>query len=429
LEKEFKLPELGEGIEAGDLIQVMVSDGDMISAEQPVIEIETDKAVLEVPCPFGGKVTKVHVVNGDRIAVGATILTVDTEVSAEEAAAGEPEVEEQAAPVASTAPVEPAGTASKPKSAKSSARAILPDEPIPAGPKTRRFARELGVDLRAVSAAYPGVRLTEEQVKEFVRGRSSSVGAGVAAGASEQLPELPDFEQWGPVERVPFTSLQRKVADHLSTGWHLAPHVTQIDHADITELDRLRKRYRETHKAEGVKLTVTAFVLKALAVVFKEYPQFNASLDLAAGELVLKRYCHIGVAVDTPDGLIVPVIRDVDRKEVLQIAAEMNELAELTRQRKIGLDGLRGGTFTVTNLGGIGGTAFTPIINYPEVAILGLARSQDQPVVHEGQLSTRLMLPLCLSYDHRVINGADAARFCRKLAMLLEDPELLLLDG
>jgi len=286
----------------------------------------------------------------------------------------------------------------------------------------------LGVDLRQVAALHPDQRLTEEHVKAYVKQQQAAAGP-LAAGGAVPAPELPDFSQWGPIERVPFTSLQRKTAATLMAGWSNAPHVTQFDEADITELEALRKRYRETPQGKDVKLTVTAFVLKALTVVLKQFPQFNASLDPRTSELILKRYYRIGVAVDTEAGLIVPVLGDVDTKNLLTIAAEMNELAERTRQRKIGLDELRGGTFTVTNLGGIGGTAFTPIINYPEVAILGLARSREQPRLAGGQWQSRLVLPLCLSYDHRVINGADGARFIRRLVELLEDPELTLVGA
>jgi pyruvate dehydrogenase E2 component (dihydrolipoamide acetyltransferase) len=284
----------------------------------------------------------------------------------------------------------------------------------------------VGVDLRTVARSVgDGVRLSEEHVKAFLREGGAPAGTN-RPGAG---PDLPDFTKWGPVERVPFSSLQRKTAEQLGMAWSVAPHVTQFDTADVTGLEALRKRYRQTAKGGTLKLTVTAFVLRALVSALKAYPQFNASLDTRKNELILKRYYHIGVAVDTESGLIVPVLRDVDRKGVLVLAEEMNEIAERTRQRKIAVDELRGGTFTVTNLGGIGGTAFTPILNYPEVAILGLARSREEPVVRDGALATRLVLPLCLSYDHRVINGADGARFIRKVAALLEDPELLLLDG
>jgi pyruvate dehydrogenase E2 component (dihydrolipoamide acetyltransferase) len=472
--KEFKLPDLGEGIEAGDVVQVHVSEGDTVSAEQTVLEIETDKAVLEVPCPFAGKVTKVHVSQGDTVKVGATLLSVDVdgqeekgkaqekeeapaeeeteeapEEEAEEEAEAEPEPEskpkkeekaekdekpkkkEQPKPSAEEGkPAEKEKPSEKPSPAPAATqiRPSAEDEPIPAGPATRRLARELGVDLRAVAGFHPDNRLTEEHVKAFVReGQAGGAGGTGGAGLNIPAPPLPDFSQWGPVYRTALSSLQRKTAEHLSVGW-TAPHVTQFDEADITELDALRRRFRETERGKEVKLTVTAFVIKAVATVLQEYPQFNSSLDAERNELILKQYYHIGMAVDTPDGLIVPVIRDVDSKSVLELAMEMDELSERTRQRKITLDQLRGGTFTVTNLGGIGGTAFSPVLNHPEVAILGTARNRKVPVVKDGLLAERLVLPLCLSYDHRVVNGADGARFVRRLCGLLEAPEMLLLD-
>lgn len=445
---QFKLPDLGEEITGGDVVNVRVSVGDVVKAEQTVVEVETDKAVLEVPCPFAGRVTEVHVKQGDHVTVGQVLLTVDESVAGAAAPAKEsppaPAKEMPKAAARKAAP--PAGKpAPKPaapdKAAEAAPRKTAPaagpvpvaapaesDELVPAGPGTRRLARELGVDLRQVAALHPDQRLTEEHVKAYVKQQQAAAGP-LAAGGAVPAPELPDFSQWGPIERVPFTSLQRKTAATLMAGWSNAPHVTQFDEADITELEALRKRYRETPQGKDVKLTVTAFVLKALTVVLKQFPQFNASLDPRTSELILKRYYRIGVAVDTEAGLIVPVLSDVDTKNLLTIAAEMNELAERTRQRKIGLDELRGGTFTVTNLGGIGGTAFTPIINYPEVAILGLARSREQPRLAGGQWQSRLVLPLCLSYDHRVINGADGARFIRRLVELLEDPELTLVGA
>ena len=450
--KEFTLPEVGEGIEHGDVVQVLVSEGDVITEGKAVLELETEKAVVEVSCPYSGRVTKIHVRPGDRVPVGATLLSVDTEAGESAPAgsttppAGQPSTAE---PTASTedaaAPVpvraaQPAATkpaVEKPKAEPATAPPLTAAsaspgpqsaaEPVPAGPATRRLARELGVDLAAVAGAYPGVRLTEEHIKEFVR--SGGHGRAVSTAGAPQAPPLPDFAQWGPIERIPFSSLQRKTAEHLRLAWATAPHVTQFDSADITSFETFRQRFRQTERGKEVRLTVTAVVLKAVVSALKAYPQFNASFDAERDELILKRYYHIGVAVDTDAGLIVPVLRDVDRKSVMQLAIEMNEMAERTRQRKVGLDELRGGTFTVTNLGGIGGTAFAPILNYPEVAILGLARSREEPVVREGRLGTRLMLPLCLSYDHRVINGADGARFIRKVATMLENYEWLLMEG
>ncbi|HOJ73335.1 MAG TPA: 2-oxo acid dehydrogenase subunit E2 [Phycisphaerae bacterium] len=449
--QEFKLPDLGEGVAYGDVVQVLVAEGDTVQPEQPVLEIETDKAVVEVPCPFGGRIAKLHVKKGDKVKVGQTLLTVEDNGAAAPAEAKAPQAQEAAKPAAPEPKAKPTVAEAKqpvtpesrmpatvqppppPPAKREPAKAAEPaprpaseGEMVPAGPGTRRLARELGVELHEVAALKPGVRITEEDVKEFVKQRMTG-GAPVAGGAVA-LPPLPDFAQWGPVERVALSSLQRKTAENLLASW-VGPHVTQFEEVDITALEALRKRHRSKAGEGGVKLTVTAFVVKAAAAALKEFPIFNASYDPRSGELIYKRYYHIGVAVDTPAGLMVPVIRDVDRKRVLDIAAEMAELAERTRQRKVSRDEMRGGTFTVTNLGGIGGTAFTPIVNYPEVAILGMARNKEQPVVRDGQLATRLILPLCLSYDHRIINGADGARFIRKLASLLEDPEMLLLEA
>ncbi|MBI4581592.1 MAG: 2-oxo acid dehydrogenase subunit E2 [Planctomycetes bacterium] len=429
--QEFKLPDLGEGVEYGDVVQVLVAEGDLIKPEQTILEIETDKAVVEVPCPFGGRIAKLHVKPGEKVKVGQTLVTIETNgaVLAPAPQAPAPETQTTKAPVAD---VPSPGTAvpgvqpgpSTPTPPRSD------DVPVPAGPATRRLARELGVELRDVAAAKPGVRLTEDDVKEYVKLRMTAAASAPAsaAGGAGAMPPLPDFSQWGPIERVALSSLQRKTAENLLASW-VGPHVTQFDEADITTLELLRKRHRGRTGEGGVKLTVTAFVIKAAALALKEFPQFNTSYDPARGELIYKRYYHVGLAVDTPAGLMVAVLRDVDTKRILDIAAEMNDLAERTRQRKITRDEMRGSTFTVTNLGGIGGTAFTPVVNYPEVAILGLARTREQPVVRDGQWATRLMLPLCLSYDHRIINGADGARFTRRLASLLEDPEMLLLEG
>ena len=441
-QRDFTLPDLGEGVKGGDIVNVLVAEGDQVRAEQAVVEIETDKAVMEVPCSLAGTVVKVHVKQGEHVLVGATLLTIETDVggtgSATEGKAkpatatppASPPPAKPAVPVAVTSAAAPAPMPAPSKTpAASMASLAVTDEVVPAGPAARRLARELGVELQSVASANPGMRITEEIVKAFVKQgmESRAAGSGVAVGGGIAVPALPDFSRWGRIERVPFTSLQRKTADNLLAGWSMAPHVTQFDLCDITRLESLRKRFRDTPQGKDVKLTVTAFVVKALAVAIKAHPQFNASFDHRTNELIIKHYCHIGVAVDTEAGLIVPVLRDVDQKSVLQIALEMNEIAERTRKRKVTLEELRGGTFTVTNLGGIGGTAFTPIINYPEVAILGLARTREEPTMVNGELKTRLMLPLCLSYDHRVINGADGARFIRKLAELLEDPEILLL--
>jgi len=289
---------------------------------------------------------------------------------------------------------------------------LVDGELVPAGPATRRLARELGVDLRQVPGSAPGGRVTEEDIKEYV----SQLASGSSGRPGVVIPPLPDFAKWGPIERQPLDGVRRRTAEQMSFAWTLAPQVTQYDQADITDLDTFRRQ----QEGRGPKLTITAFALKAAAVALKEFPTFNASLDTTASELVLKRYYHIGVAVDTERGLLVPVLRDVDKKSVIQLAKELADIAERARQKKLPSEEMRGGTFTISNLGGIGGTAFSPIVNYPEVAILGMARSRLQPVVREGQMVPRLLLPLCMTYDHRVIDGAAASRFTHRLAELLE---------
>jgi pyruvate dehydrogenase E2 component (dihydrolipoamide acetyltransferase) len=278
------------------------------------------------------------------------------------------------------------------------------------------------VDLHQVPGSAPGGRVTPEDIKSYVRQLASGVAG---SGGSRQPPPLPDFERWGAVERRPLETVRRKTAEQMGLAWSLVPHVTQHDQADITDLEAFRKQ----QEGRGPKLTITAFALKAAVIGLQQFPHFNASLDLAGNQLIVKRYYHLGVAVDTDRGLLVPVLRDVDKKSVQELAEELAAVAERARQKKVTVEEMRGGTFTLTNLGGIGGTGFTPIVNYPEVAILGLSRSRLQPVVRDGQVVPRLMLPLSLSYDHRVIDGADAARFTRRLAEMLENPLLMVLHA
>ncbi len=436
---EFKLPNLGENIESGDVIRVFVSAGDRIEKEQAVLELETDKAALEVPSPFNGIVKEVHVKEGDEAKVGQLILTVEAEAEEKKEAAPEepPQAEEPAAPVEAEAPEAEAKTAAeappqeaeeKPAAAVEAQSAEEKKVVVPAAPSVRRLAREIGVDITQVPGSGPSGRISIEDVKAFARSVSQG-GDGGPAAAPAAAATLPDFEKWGPVERKPMTGVRRKTAEHVARAWSVAPHVTQCDKADVTDLETLRKRYAKNAEAAGGKLTVTAIVLKVAASALKLFPQFNASVDAARGEIVYKKYYHVGVAVDTERGLLVPVIRDVDQKNVLQLSVELNEAAEKARNKKTALEEMQGGTFTITNLGGIGGTYFTPIINFPEVAILGISRSNLEPVYEDGQFEPRLMLPLSLSYDHRLIDGADAARFLRWLAEALEDPFLISLEG
>lgn len=446
---EFRLPELGENIAEADVAEVLVKEGDRIEAEQSVMELETEKAVLELPCPHAGVVKKVHVSEGATIQVGDVILTIDDaddadsdETESEEPApAEEPQetaVEEETTekPATKKPDAQPEKQKSKPPKSEPAASASAkpdaavrraaaqprPEEdtpPPPAGPSTRRFARKLGVDLHQVSGTGPDGRITQEDVESFVRNK---LEAGATGGGPRTAPPLPDFTQFGDVERQRLSKLQRTAADQLTTSWQAIPHVTQHDLADITELESVRKQYMRTTGKDGPKITMTAIALKACAHILHEMPHFNSSLDPETNELVLKKYFHIGVAVDTDHGLVVPVVRDADRKSILEIADELTHLAEKARDRKLALDDMQGATFTITNLGGIGGTAFTPIVNYPEVAILGMSRARPTPALIDGDLEERLMLPLSLSYDHRVINGADAARFVVRLSALLAQP-------
>jgi pyruvate dehydrogenase E2 component (dihydrolipoamide acetyltransferase) len=438
---EIQLPELGENVEGGEVVDVKVAAGAEVKEGQPLLEVEAEKSTVEVPAPLPGRIAKVLVKKGDKVKTGQLLFLLEGKAGgtpapppAEKAAPPSPS---PVAPPAEPAPVVtqalPEPSPPPPQRDGRHAQALPPSTPapeklVPAGPATRRLARELGVDLARVRGTAPGGRVTQEDVKAFVKELASGAAALAvsAVGAAPVAPPLPDFERWGPVERRPLDAIRRKTAEQMALAWSLIPHVTQHDLADITDLEAFRKQQQE---AKGPKLTVTAFALKASAIALKEFPHFNASLDLAAGQLVQKHYYHLGLAVDTERGLLVPVIRDVDRKSVFELAREMGEIADRARQKKLAADEMRGGTFTITNLGGIGGTAFTPIINYPEVSILGLSRSRLQPVVRDGQIVPRLLLPLSLSYDHRVIDGAGAARFVRRLAEMLENPLVMLLHA
>jgi pyruvate dehydrogenase E2 component (dihydrolipoamide acetyltransferase) len=442
---EIKLPLLGENLEGGGVVDVKVAPGATVKEGDTLLEIDAGKATLEVPSPAAGRILEMKVKKGDQIQVGQVICVIDAvdgaaAKPAPKAAAPEPRKETgpppkpaaeqpKPPPAAPTPPPERTPVAggsagaspSRPASPAPLVQPVATDQQVLAGPATRRLARELNVPLERVRGSGRDGRITEDDVREYVRQLASS--PPVLAGINGQSPPLPNFEQWGPVERQPLSLIRKLTARQMSLSWSLVPHVTQHDLADVTALEAFRKQQQD---GKGPKLTMTAFALKASAIALKEFPNFNASLDAASEQLILKRYYHIGVAVDTEHGLLVPVIRDVDKKSVQELAAEVIKVAEAARSRKAEMTG---GTFTITNLGGIGGTAFTPIVNYPEVAILGLSRSRLEPAVHEGQVVPRLLLPLSLSYDHRVIDGAAAARFTRRIAELLENPLLMLLHA
>jgi pyruvate dehydrogenase E2 component (dihydrolipoamide acetyltransferase) len=417
---EFKLPEVSEGVTKVDIASVNVKVGDTIAAGAVVCEVETDKAVAEITCPYAGTITAISIKPGTTVQIGDVLLTISVTSGVAPASPTGPSVSaspaaSSSAPVAAVAPAAaaPATTAAPVGAAKTDG------PPAAAGPATRRLARKLGVNLKQVKGTATGGRITIDDLEAFVRERMSQPAVPAAASGPGygmvQAAPLPDFSKFGPVEKVPMNKIFRMAASNLHTAWITIPHVTQHDLADITELESARKRYVKANP-NSPKITMTAIMIKAVVGALKMFPNFNSSVDMATGELVLKQYYHIGVAVDTPNGLVVPVIRNCDQKNVLQVAAELTDIAGRARDRKLKTEEMQGGTFTITNLGGIGGTAFTPIVNYPEVAILGMSRGLNQLVLEDGQVAERLMLPLSLSYDHRAVNGADAARFIVKLS-------------
>jgi pyruvate dehydrogenase E2 component (dihydrolipoamide acetyltransferase) len=452
---EFKVPELGENVATGDVTKVLVNIGDTITREQPVLELETDKATIEVPSSVAGVVREIRVKKGDKVKVGAVVLTVDAPGSANgggnEAQAKTPLPDAapslDAPPVAAASqpapapprlvpmpvrqPSEPAPSAPM-DFAQGKPAARADGRAAPASPAVRRLAREIGVNINDVEGTGPHGRITQEDVKEQARRILSSVGAagGVGPGAvARPARQLPDFAKWGDVERQAWTNVRRVTSEHLSYAWNTIPHVTQFDKADVTELEALRKRHKEQVAQAGGSLTVTAMLVRILATAVGKFPQFNASIDIERGEIVYKKYVNVGVAVDTDRGLLVPVIRNADEKNITQIAVELNQLAQRARERKLTVEEMSGGSITISNLGGIGGTYFTPIVNWPEVAILGVSRGTIEPVWKDDRFEPVQRLPLSLSYDHRVIDGADAMRFLRWVAEAIEQPFLLSLVG
>ena len=416
---ELTVPPLGEGVESAEVLEVKASPGDTVAAGQVLVVVQAEKATAELEAPQAGRVVNLSVKSGDTLRVGQLYGEL-------EPAAAEKRVEEPAKPRTQAKPAAPAPPPEKPVPQPAHAGGDGRHAPVkaptmprgsavvPAGPATRLLARKLGVDLGQVHGSGRSGRITSDDVEAYVRQLTSGSPLAATAGPT---PALPDFSRWGDVERQPLDPIRRRTAQQMHVAWTTIPHVTQHDLADITELEAFRKK----RDGKGPKLTVTAFALKAVAAALRQFADFNSSLDMGTGTLVRKHYYHLGVAVDTEHGLLVPVIRDVDKKSVLQLAAELIDLAERARQRALQADEMRGGTFTITNLGGIGGTAFTPIINWPEVAILGMSRARLEPAVRDGQVTPRLMLPLSLSYDHRVIDGAAAARFTRQIAEMLEN--------
>ncbi|MBL8864303.1 MAG: 2-oxo acid dehydrogenase subunit E2 [Planctomycetia bacterium] len=426
---EFKLPALGEGIDAATVVGVLVKAGDAVKAGQNVLAVETDKAAVEVPVEFAGTVDAVHVKVGDKIPVGKAVLTLRAMGAAPVSTS---------APAAAASPVASVPSANgSPKVAAPAAVATAPAKKdlTPAGPATRKLARELGVALAEVKPTGRGGRVTLDDVKGFVKAERSAKkpGGGSMSGGtvadSFAHPALPDFAKFGEIEKKAVSNIRMAIARNLTVAVRTMPTVTQNDIADITDLEAGRKRIVENLPKGAPKITWTVLAVKAVVAVLKEFPHFNSSFDMNHQELILKKYFNIGIAVDTERGLVVPVIKDADKKSIRDIAVDVATIADKARSGKLTIDEMRGGTFTITNLGGIGGTSFTPIVNYPEVAILGLSKSTMQPVVKDGAIVPRLMMPMSLTYDHRVIDGADGARFTSRLAQLFSDPIRLLMES
>ena len=459
---DITLPEIGEGIEEASIINVFVSPGDAIKKEQSVVEIETDKAALELPSPVDGTISEVLVNVGDIIKIGQVIAKVGgdapaakekpekkkevkkeepkqeekveekPEEKAEEPEAEPEEVEEEKAPPAKEEKDDKESDNVVPIQSKS--QPVEQEEKgatAPASPSTRKLARELGIDIQDVKGTDPGGRISSDDVIKHARQLiiSCETTADTHRGTYQpNLPALPDFSKWGDIEREKMNTVRRLTAENLSMAWTI-PHVTQHDKADITELDQLRKENKQKAKDAGGNLTITPILIKIVASALKVFPEFNASIDMENTEIIYKKYVNIGFAVDTERGLFVPNIRNADKKNIIEIAKELSDISERTRNKKITPDELKGSTFTVSNLGGIGGTYFSPIIYYPDVAILGVSQSVIEPVYEDGKFEPKLMMPLSLSYDHRIIDGAGAARFLRWLVKALEEPFKILFEG
>jgi pyruvate dehydrogenase E2 component (dihydrolipoamide acetyltransferase) len=426
---EVKVPDLGDFADV-PVIEIHVKAGDVVNEEDPLITLESDKATMDVPSPAAGRVGELRVELGDLLSAGSPVLLLDTEGALTEP----PSLADQQEPPGQEAP-EPAAARQEPAGRSAETAQLAPAPPADfgaahAGPGVRRLARELGVDLATVTGTGPKGRITKQDLLAIVRGPGAGPGVpGPAVPAAAGIPEIPaqDFSKFGPVEVRPLSRIERISGPHLHRSWLNVPHVTHNDEADITELDALRGELDTAARAEGYRVTLLAFLMKVSASALREFPRFNSSLTPEKDALVYKGYYHIGVAVDTADGLVVPVIRDVDRKGVKELSRELGAVSARAREGKLGLDEMQGACFTITSLGGIGGTAFTPIVNAPEVAILGVVRSRTAPVWDGTAFVPRLLLPLSLSYDHRVIDGALAARFARHVCDLLEDIRRLVL--
>jgi pyruvate dehydrogenase E2 component (dihydrolipoamide acetyltransferase) len=417
---DVKLPHLGEGADSGTVVNLFVKEGDQIAKDQPVLELENEKAVATIPSTATGTVAKVFVKTGDKISVGQKLLSV----TGGEAPAGAKPAEAPKAKAKTPAPEpEPEPEHAEEAAAESSESLEKSNAAVAASPAIRKLARDLGIDLARVRGSARGGRVTMEDVRAYIQRLQRLAAQPKSAGgaAAKPAPESVDFSKWGSVTKKPLSPLRQVIARRMTENWNAIPHVTQFDQADITGLLALRKKYVESYDKKGARLTVTSFVLKAVAETLKKHPIFNSSLDEVAQEIVFKEYVHIGIAVDTEAGLIVPVLRDADKKDLIQLSKDLEELATKARERKVSGEDLKGGSFTISNQGGIGGGHFTPIVNKPEVAILGLGKGANQAVVRENKIEPRTMLPMGLSYDHRVIDGGAAARFIVDLVKAIEN--------
>jgi len=427
---EIRLPQLGEGADSGVVVNILVKVGEAVKKNQTLIELESGKAVAPIPSTEDGTVQEINVKQGDKVSVGQLIATL---LSSGSAPTSQPQVAATqsftSAPQQHSAPhAQPTFIpAALPASGGAYQYQSQSGFPPPASPSVRAMARDLGLDLSRVRGTESGGRIGLADLRNYVMQIQAMATANPSSAPQSQpqvaAPKSPsiDFSQWGAVTKKPLTGLRRAIAKQMNDSWSTIPHVTQFDEADVTAISQLRKKYLADYDKKGVSLTLTAIILKAVTVALKKYPSMNSSLDLEKDELVLKDYIHLGVAVDTEQGLIVPVIRNADQKSIFELAAEISQVAEKTRSRKISPDDLKGGTFTISNLGGIGGGHFTPIINKPEVAILGIGRGVPKAVVQNGKIEVRSMMPVCVSYDHRVVDGAEGARFTRAFIEALEN--------
>ncbi len=446
MQREVTLPEISENVDSGSVASILVAEGDAVRVDQGLIEIETDKATAEVPSTVAGTVTEVLVAEGDEVKVGAVIMKIETEGSdADEPAEEQPEPEATEEPESEKGAEQKTGSESRkakeagPEKRKPESRETGDEQSpptaggkVPASPSTRKLAREIGVDIAGVTGSGPGNRVTADDVKRAARDSTGAAGPAAAGEPGKSTVRgfsLPDFSRWGETRREALGNVRRITGENTQAAWQTIPHVTQFDEADVTALEEFRRRFTRQAEKHDVKLTVTSILMKVVARALKRFPRLNASLDAEAGEIVYKDFINISVAADTERGLLVPVVRNVDKKSIMTLSRELGDLAARARDKKIKPSEMEGGTFTISNLGGIGGTAFTPVIFPPQVAILGVARSSTRPVWSGSEFEPRLMLPLSLSYDHRVIDGADGARFVRWICEALEQPLYMDLEG